>query len=103
MTLAHPFRLTPTGAAATLTPGSPHHAATLAGHVLSTGIGERGLAPRFGLPDPAGAPLDPAMITATLATCAPDLDVSAVTVTGTGTGQASVTLTVDWAGDTTNA
>lgn len=99
MTLAHPFRLTTAGTAATLTPGSPEHAAQLAGHVVSTQPGQRGLAPAFGLPDPAGGPLDPSQVSAALALCAPDLDIIDVTVAPTPDGHVGVTITVDWAGD----
>jgi hypothetical protein len=99
VTLAHPYRLTPGGTAATVAPGSARHAAQLAGHVLSTSPGERGLAPQFGLPDPAGGPLDESVIAATIAVCTPDLDVRGITLTDRGDGTIDVTITVTWAGD----
>lgn len=95
MSLAHPFRLV-AGKAATLPPGSPEHAAQLAGHVLSATPGERGLAPAFGLPEQAGGQVDPAHILAALALCAPDLAVSDVTVTAAPDGQVDVTVAVTW-------
>lgn len=99
-TLAHPYRTTSAGTAAVLQPGSPGHAAQLAGHVLSTTPGERGLAPQFGLPDPAGGPLDQGAIRAALRVCAPDLDVTAVQITTSpADGMTDVTISVDWAGD----
>jgi phage baseplate assembly protein W len=95
-TLTHPFRITAQRRAATMPLGGAAHAAQLAGHVLSTTPGERGLAPEFGLPDPTGGQIDPAQIAAALTLCAPELDVEALTVTQTADGQVDVTVTVDW-------
>lgn len=98
MTLAHPFRITAAnGRAATVDPGSPGHAAQLAGHVLSCTPGQRGLAPMFGLPEQIGGQVDPAQVQAALLTCAPELAVDAVTVTAAADGQVEVSVTVAWA------
>lgn len=95
-TLAHPFRITGQRRAATLTLGGAAHAAQLAGRVLSTTPGERGLAPEFGLPDPTGGQVDPAQISAALGLCAPELDVEALSVAPAADGQVDVSVTVDW-------
>jgi phage baseplate assembly protein W len=96
-TLAHPFRITGQRRAATVTLGSAAHAAQLAGHVLSTTPGERGLAPEFGLVDPAGGLVDPAQISAAMSLCAPELDVESLTVAQAADGLVDVSVTVDWA------
>lgn len=95
-TLAHPFRITAQRRAATVALGGAAHAAQLAGHVLSTVSGERGLAPGFGLPNLAGGQVDAAQISAALTLCAPELDVEALTVAQAADGQVAVSVTVDW-------
>lgn len=96
MTLAHPFRLTSAGSVVTIPAGSAAHAAQLAGHVLSTCPGERGLAAAFGLPEQTGGQVDPGQVQSALAACTPELNVDSVTVTATADGHVDVTVTVDW-------
>lgn len=95
-TLSHPFRLSSDGTLATLTDGSAAHAGQLAGHVLSTTVGERPLAPGFGLVDPAGGQVDAALVAATLTACTPELAVDAITVSQTPDGLVDITVAVDW-------
>lgn len=96
MSLAHPFRVSPGGGIATVAPGSAALAAQLAGHVLSTVPGERGLAPLFGLPDPTAIPVSPAGVQAALAVCAPELAVTAIDISANSTSGVNITATVDW-------
>ena len=96
ITLAHPFRLTASGSLATIAEGSAAHAAQLAGHTLSTTVGERPLAPGFGLPDLAGGSVDAGQVAGALAACTPELAVDAITVTQTPDGHVDITVAVDW-------
>lgn len=95
-TLAHPFRLTAAGSLATTGEGTGGHAAQLAGHALATTVGERPLAPGFGLPDLTGGTVDAGQVAATLAACTPELAVDAITVTQTPDGHVAITAAVDW-------
>ncbi|KWW97392.1 hypothetical protein LI90_4364 (plasmid) [Carbonactinospora thermoautotrophica] len=76
--LSHPFRITPTGEAATVEDGTPEAHAEAIAVLVMTRRGERPMAPGFGTSDPAFGRLDPAEVEAGLALWGPD----GVTVTG---------------------
>lgn len=97
VTLSHPFRLGADGRPATITQGTPRHAAEQAAHILACRPGERGLAPEWGLPDPVGQDLDEDLIAATITACEPDLDCRAVTIDGNPDGTVRIRVDVEWA------
>jgi hypothetical protein len=70
--LSHPFRLGPTGAAATVEDGSTAANAEAIAVLLMTRRGERPMAPDFGITDPTFAELDVAELDAGLALWGPD-------------------------------
>ncbi len=92
---AHPFRLDGSGSVATVEQGSALQAGQIAEAVVSTVVGERRLAPDFGVPDPAGTGMSAEGIVAAMGICAPDVAVSDIGVSG-GVDQV-VTLSVTWA------
>lgn len=92
--LAHPFRLDGSGAVATVEQGSLIHAAQLAQAVVATVVGERELAPDFGIPDPTGRGVSVEGIVAAIGICEPDLTVVSVEVDGGE--QQDVSITVAW-------
>lgn len=94
--LAHPFRLDGSGAFATVTQGGAAQAQQIGVAVVSTTLGERDLAPDFGIFDPVGVGVSRAEVVAAMAICEPDLDVLDVTTSQTGDRQA-VSVTVAWA------
>lgn len=53
--LSFPFRLTPTGQAATVSPGSDAEIDEAIAVLCLTGLGERHMRPTFGIPDPVFA------------------------------------------------
>ena len=80
-TLAHPFRLDSAGGAAIIRQGTKRHAIEVVRHVVSCRVGERPLAPEWGLADPLADGVDDADIEAAIALCEPDIAVSGVTIT----------------------
>lgn len=96
-TISHPIRLDSAGALVTIEEGSERQAAELAGVVVATTAGERGLAPGYGLPDPVGTGVSAGIVAAAVVRCEPDLTVTAATASGDETGQTTVALSVTWA------
>lgn len=96
VTLAHPFRIDSAGRAVTVEQGSGRHAAEAAGHVLACGVGERPLAPLWGLSDPSGSYVDADEIRAVVGLCDPDLALERVEVTAGVDGRAQVDIDVNW-------
>jgi hypothetical protein len=94
--LSHPIRFDSSGAMVTIDEGSDRHAAQLAGVIISTGIGERSLAPEYGLIDPTGSPVSAGLISAAVSRCEPELTVTAASVDSIDGGAAGVSLSVIW-------
>ena len=93
---SHPLRLDGSGSFATVVQGSTQHAGQCAAAVCSTIIGERTLAPQFGVTDPIGVGVNPDELAAALSICEPDIDLIGVEIdTGPG-NQQTVTVTVAW-------
>ena len=88
--LSHPFRLDPTGSAATVLDGSTDANVEAIAVLAMTRKGERVLVPGFGITDPAYAEVDVAELNTGLATYGPE-DVTVVDVT------------IDYPNDTTAA
>lgn len=95
--LSHPLRLDSSGAIVTIDDGSDRHAAELAGVIAATGIGERGLAPEYGLSDPSGSSVSPDVVAAAISRCEPELTVTSVDVDPLTSQTATVRLSVTWA------
>ena len=93
---SHPLRLDDGGAFATIEQDSLDQAQQLAIHIVSTFLGERQLAPDFGIFDPVAVGTSVAEVSAAIDLCEPDLDVLDVTVDQTD-GTQQVTVTVAWA------
>lgn len=95
--ISHPFRLDSAGNVVTIDAGSPRQAAELAGHVVACQVGERPLAPAYGLPDPSGQELDAAVVEAAVQLCEPDLTVTSASVSPPdATGRVTVAVNVVW-------
>lgn len=77
-----PFRLSVDGTVATVDADSDQATAEQIGVLILTRVGERELAPGFGIPDPTFAVLEPGAVTAGLALFGPPAHVDRVTLTG---------------------
>ena len=92
---SHPLRLDGDGAFATIEQDSLDQAQQLAIGIVSTFLGERLLAPDFGIFDPVAVGTSIAEVTAAVDLCEPDLTVLGVEVTQSG-GRQAVDVTVAW-------
>ena len=92
---AHPLRIDNDGAVATVEQGSLLQAQQLAIGIVSTFLGERPLAPDFGIFDPVAVGTSTAEVTAAVDLCEPDLKVVDVTITQVD-DQQQVQATVAW-------
>ena len=96
---AHPFRVAADGSAATVEQWTDAQAALIAQIVAHTIVGERPLAPDFGIPDPAGRGVDAATLQGAVELCEPDLMVTAVDAPAAVAGSQTVRLAVQWRPD----
>jgi phage baseplate assembly protein W len=78
--LSHPFRLLPNGEVATVDQGSDQANAEQLAVLCLTEIGERPMAPGFGITDPAFVVLDPSQVAAGIQTYGPDVTLSDVRI-----------------------
>lgn len=92
---AHPLRLDSEGAVATVDQGSLLQAQQLAIGIVSTFLGERPLAPDFGIFDPVAVGTSRAEIVAAVDLCEPDLTVTGVEIVQVEDTQ-QVSVTVAW-------
>lgn len=92
---AHPLRLDNAGAIATVDQGSLVQAQQLAIGIVSTFLGERQLAPDFGIFDPVAVGTSRAEIVAAVDLCEPDLTVTGVEIVQVEDTQ-QVSVTVAW-------
>lgn len=91
--LSHPFRLRPDGSVATVEQETDEaHAEQLACLVL-TRLGERDLAPGFGISDPTFAGIEASEIAAGVAAFGPPVDVTDVRETPRDDGRLDVVVT----------
>ena len=81
VTLRHPFRLDAAGAVATIPQGGERHALEVVRHIVSCRVGERPLAPEWGLDDPLADGVDEGDVRAAIDLCEPDVAVTNVTIT----------------------
>ena len=92
---AHPLRLDSGGAVATVEQHTTVHAQQLAVGIVSTFVGERPLAPDFGIFDPVAVGTNEAEIVAAVDLGEPDLVVTGVQI-GSSEGTQTVDVTVAW-------
>ena len=92
---AHPLRLDNAGAIATVEQGSAVHAQQLTIAIVSTHLGERALAPDFGIFDPVAVGTSQAEIAAAVDLCEPDLTVTGAQISQAN-GRQNVSVTVAW-------
>ena len=97
--LAHPFRLDGNGSFAVVEQGGLPQAQQLAVAIHATLVGERPLAPDFGIVDPVGTGITDGEVRAAVALGEPDLTVLDVTITGPTDARQQVAVTVAWADD----
>lgn len=91
MLISHPMRLDANGWVVAVDEGSDRAAAELAGHVVSTQVGERPLSAPYGLSE-----IDPGLIPGVVALCEPEIKVLAVEVTPSGPGRLGIRMDVGW-------
>jgi hypothetical protein len=77
--LSYPFRVGPGGQIATVEQGSPQANGELLEVLVLTHLGERPLAPGFGITDPLFSTVEPTEISAGVAAYGPDVKLEAVT------------------------
>ena len=92
---AHPLRLDGDGQIATVEQGSNDQAQQLAIGIVSTFLGERPLAPDFGIFDPVAVGTSTAEVTAAVDLCEPDLTVTGAQISQAN-GRQNVSVTVAW-------
>ena len=93
--LAHPLRLDGNGSFAVVQQGGVAQAQQLAVGIVSTHLGERPLAPDFGIFDPVAVGTSRAEIVAAVDLCEPDLTVTGVEIVQVEDTQ-QVSVTVAW-------
>lgn len=90
--LSHPLRFDVDGSLATVDEGSARHAGELAGIVASTVMGERSLAPSYGV----HVGMDAAAVAAAVSRCEPELSVVDVRAVVDEFGRSLVAIDVEW-------
>lgn len=96
---SHPFRLDGSGAVATVEQWSLQQAQEVGAAIVATTIGERVLAPVFGITDPVIAGVEYDQVAAAVDLCEPDLQLLSATFDGPTDSRQVVTLTVAWRTD----
>lgn len=95
--MSHPLRLDADGQIVTIVDGSKQHAAELTTVVLSTGIGERSLAPEYGISDPTGVgEVSTEVLAGAVSRCEPELIVTGIEINPTDSGTNKVSIAVEW-------
>ena len=79
-TLAHPFRIDSGGGAAIVPQGGARQALEVVRHVVACRVGERPLAPEWGVSDPLADGIDEDDVVAAIDLCEPDIAVAGVTL-----------------------
>lgn len=95
-TLRHPFRLDAAGAIGTVRQATPAHAVEVVYHVVACQLGERPLAPSWGVSDPLANGLDADDIRSAVAYCEPDIDITYVDVTPSPDGMTAIAVDATW-------
>ena len=95
-TLAHPFRLDSAGSVAIIPQGGQRHALEVVRHVVSCRLGERPLAPDWGLADPLADGVDESDVRAAIDLCEPDIVVTGVTLTPRDSTDLDIVIDAAW-------
>lgn len=95
----HPLRLDGTGSVTTVEQWTDMQAQQLGVAAVATVLGERELAPDFGMPDPIAAGLETEAVAAAVDTADPDLVLESVTITGPVNNRQIGMLSVGWKPD----
>jgi hypothetical protein len=93
--ISHPMRLDSAGAVVAIDDDSPLAAAEIAGHVVSCLVGERPLAPGYGIPDPATG-VSGEIIAAAITVCEPEVTATGVVITQASPHTVRVQVDVEW-------
>jgi hypothetical protein len=96
VTLAHPFRLDSAGAVAVVPQGGARQALEVVRHIVACRVGERPLAPDWGLADPLADGVDESDVRAAIDLCEPDIVVSGVTLTPGGADNLDILIDAAW-------
>ena len=90
------MRLDSSGAVVTVDDYSPRAAAELAGHVVSCLLGERSLAPLYGMPEPVLGQIAEEQVAAAVAVCEPEVTVTSAGVADAGESRVRIQVDVEW-------
>lgn len=96
VTLRHPFALDAAGAVVTIPQSTPRHAVEIARHVVECRIGERGLAPDWGLPDPVAEGVDVDDVYAAVDLCEPDVLLTYVDIIRSDQERVDILIDATW-------
>lgn len=94
--ISHPMRLDSAGAVVSIPDDSARAAAELAGHVVSCLLGERPLAPIYGVQEAAMSGVSATVVASAIALCEPEITVTAISVTDTAMDRVRVQVDVEW-------
>lgn len=94
--ISHPLRRDSAGAVVTVDDFAPRAAAEVAGHVVSCLLGERPLAPLYGMREAALAGVSPDMVAAAIGACEPELRVLGAEVSNAGPDRVRIQANVEW-------
>lgn len=97
--LAHPFRIDTGGSVGTVEDWTAAEMLQIVTAIVSTSIGERPLAPMFGLVDPVGRTVTDDEVSAAVSLCEPDIRVVAVSAPQPSQGRQPVQVTAVWRDD----
>ena len=97
--LAHPFRLDGSGSVASVEQWGTAQLQQLVAAIVSTSVGERPLAPLFGITDPAGRIVSADEVRAAVELCEPDIRVVSASASDPVLGVQSVRVEAVWADD----
>ncbi|MBI1377257.1 MAG: hypothetical protein GC157_07225 [Frankiales bacterium] len=94
--ISHPMRLDSAGAIVTIDDHSARAAAEMAGHVVSCLVGERALAPLYGIHEPVPGRLSVDVIAGAIAVCEPEITATRIEVAPADGGRVRVQVDVEW-------
>lgn len=94
-TFSHPFRFGTSGAVATVDDRSDAGIAQDIAALVLTHLGERVLAPSFGIPDPAFSDIEPSQLAAAMSVYGPDVPLRGIEVKGRTSSSLSIQITYD--------
>lgn len=96
ITLAHPFRLDSAGSARTIAQATPAHAVEVVHHVVGCRVGERPLAPLWGIADPLADGVDADDVRSAVDYCEPEVQLTYVDIVTRPDGTADIVVDAIW-------